>query len=241
MIKKNYLFLPMIMLIFCFSLNAKSEKASLFNKTTFGIGYDLAISPKVSRFIATDDFSPLTRLDRLSLSIMYPYYRFLAVGASFDYTYILSNKDKDVRLSLSKQPAKISSQFLGVSAHIRPQWPIAFANTDLIFYLDSQLGLHTTSAITFGTQPLANYEFKNTNKMPTPFPLAFEVTPKIGVEIFAWRFVGLDLAFGYRTLWIVHPMVNFPDPVAGLPEEERKAVWNDVTSAFVQAAIKFAF
>jgi hypothetical protein len=220
----------------------ENDRNLLPNKTLFGVGYDVALAPKISRYLGPGDSSALKGLHRVSLDILYPYYRFLAVGAAFDYTYIQSNKDKNVRLSISPEPGKITTQFLGISARIRPQYPIHFSHTDLIFYTEAQLGLNTSSPIAFGTQPLANYTYDNTSNIPSPFPLAFEATPKVGLQVFAYQFFAVDVAFGFRTMWVVHPMVSPPKKLAeGLAKDSRKAIWNDVSAMFLQAGLKFAF
>lgn len=71
----------------------------------------------------------------------------------------------------------------------------------------------------------------------------FETTPKIGIALFAWDFVGIEAAFGYRILWVVHPLVSISkDRVQeGMKKDTRGAVVYDLTSPFIQIGAKIAF
>jgi hypothetical protein len=225
------------------ALSSRAEEAALLNKSIFGASYDIAFSPQVGRHVVDGGPIKLRQFYRGSLEIMYPYFRYLALGVSIDYTLAISPNDNDPNLSFSKESAKIKSTFLGATANIRPQLPFAWDNTDLILYSQAQLGFGTSSPIAFGTQPLSDYSHKNTSNMPSPFPLMFETTPKIGLQLFGWRFIGVDLAFGYRILWVVHPMVSIPKSKLkeGMSKDSRSAIWYDVSSLFLQAGLKFAF
>jgi hypothetical protein len=234
-------------LLFCGSLckfgAAQTREAPLTDKAVFGIGYDIAIMPRVARFVGEGGPLKLNQLHRGFLEVMYPLHRYLMIGVSIDYTLIMSPRDNDPNLNFSKESAKIKSTFLGATAHIRPQLPLAFTHVDLVLYCEAQLGIGTSSPIAFGTEPLSEYKFTGTNNMPTPFPLMFETTPKIGLELFGWRFVGIDAALGFRTMWVVHPMVSVPAGrrKEGMPTDTRSAIWYDVTAPFVQVGLKFAF
>lgn len=238
----RYLLVVVITCASC-STTASIEEVALINKPLFGLAYDIGLAPKVDRFLHTGKTSTLPQLHRGSLEVSYPYFRYLSLGLSIDYTLAISAKDGDPRLDVSKTSKKISSTYLGVSGRIRPQLPITLGNWDLILYTEAQLGLGTSSPIAFGTQPLSDYQYKNTSNIPSPFPLMFETTPKIGIQIFGWRFIGLDVAFGLRTLWVVHPMVSIPaeNMQEGISKDQRGAIWYDVTAPFIQAGLKFAF
>jgi hypothetical protein len=230
--------------MFC-GINSNAERvlAPLTDKSVFGVGYDIAIMPKVARFVGDGGPLPLNQLIRAYLEVTYPVRPWMAIGVSIDYTLAMSPRDNNPELNFSREPAKIKSTFLGATAHIRPQWPIEFKNFDLIFYTEAQLGIGTSSPIAFGTEPLSEFEFKGTRNIPTPFPLMFETTPKLGVQLFGWRFIGLDAAAGFRTMWVVHPMVMVPSKKLkeDLPTDERSAIWYDITSPFVQIGLRFAF
>lgn len=233
--------ITLLVLLLSLSASAEINEVSLIKKTIFGISYDIGMSPKVDAILHQS--SALSSLHRASLEYYYPLYQYLNIGVSIDYTLAKSPKTGDARLDVGKSSSKISSTFLGVSPRIRPQLPINCTNFDLILYSEAQLGLGTSSPIAFGTQPLSDYTYENTSNFPTPFPLMLETTPKIGVAIFGWQFLGLDLAFGYRSLWIVHPMVSLPEDSLkdGMTKDKRKAIWYDVTSTFIQLGIKMAF
>lgn len=229
-------------LLWSFAISADVIEAPLLNRSTLGVSYDVAFLPSVSR-AAGGRTSSLNQLHRGSLEVMYPYFDYLALGVSIDYTLAVSPKETNPILNFSKEKARLKSTFLSLTGHIRPQYPIAFENVDVILYTEAQLGIGTSSPIAFGTEALNDYEFNNTTKIPTPFPLMFETTPKIGMQIYGWRFIGLDVAFGYRTMWVLHPMVNIPSKelTADMTKESRSAIFYDVSSLFLQAGIKFAF
>ncbi len=232
----------MLTLCLSLSLHAKVEDAPLLNRSTLGLSYDVAFMPSVSR-MAGGQTSSLNQLHRGSLEVMYPYFRYLALGVSLDYTLAISPKFTNPMLNFSKETARLKSTFIGLTGHIRPQLPFAFSSWDLILYTEGQIGIGTSTPIAFGTEALSDYEYSNTNKIPTPFPVMFETTPKIGLQIFAWRFIGVDVAVGYRMMWIVHPMVSIPqkDVKDTMTEETRSAIAYDVSSLFLQAGLKFAF
>lgn len=223
------------------ALFAQEERAELFEKSLFKIAYDFHWHQKVARFIGPDDAEDLKKIYRASLGFYYPFHRFFQLGISLDYTILLSHREKNLSLSLIKEKAKISTQVLGLTTHLKPQLPFSWSRWDGIVYFDAGLGLGTTNPISFGTQPIANFEYKGTRTMPTPFPLAFESTPKIGVQGFVGRFLGFEVASGYRMLWILHPMVSVPNPDSNGPTTDKKVVWYDVTAPFIEASVNFAF
>jgi hypothetical protein len=222
---------------------ANVEEIPLVDKPLFGLAYDFAPTSTVDRFLHHDKKSDLLQLHRASLELSYPYFHYLQLGFSLDYTLARSPKKSDPRLDISRASTKISSTFLSISARIRPQFPVTFGNWDLILYMEAQPGVGTSSPITFGTHPLSDYQYKETSNFPTIFPLMFETTPKIGAQIFGWRFIGLELACGFRIMWIVHPMVSVQQDrlKESRPPDKRKAIWYDVTAPFIQAGVKFAF
>lgn len=223
-------------------LYAAVDEAPLLNRSTLGLNYDIAFRPTVSR-MAGGEQSSLNQLHRASLEVMYPYFRYFALGVSLDYTLAVSPKFTNPNLNFSKETTRLKSTFLGVSGHVRPQLPFSFGNWDMILYAEAQLGLGTSSPITFGTEALSDYQYDNTKTIPTPFPLMFETTPKIGMQLFGWRFIGVDFACGYRMMWVVHPMVSIPHNRQNetMSTSSRSAVFYDVSSFFLQAGLKFAF
>lgn len=240
---KNLSLTLLLCSLFSIMLDAESVQAPLTDKAVFGMGYDIAIKPRVGRIVGDGGTLPLNQLHRGYLEVMYPIHRYFMFGVSIDYTLAMSPRDNDPQLNVSKESKKISSTFLGATAHLRPQLPFSIGMFDVVLYTEAQLGIGTSSPIAFGTEPLSEYEFKDTSNMPSPFPLMFETTPKVGVTIFGWRFIGLDAAFGFRTMWIVHPMVSVPSSrgQTGKPKDSRGAIWYDVTAPFVQLGLKFAF
>lgn len=233
-----------IAIAFCsFVARAEQRMVLVEEKPLFGMSYDIAFKPSVDKILHADKASELNALHRASLVYFYPYNCYLSVGFSIDYTLALSPKQGDPRLDVSRASSKISSTFLGVSPRIRPQIPFTLGQFDGAVYVEAQLGLATSSPIAFGTQPLSDYTYQGHSTFPTPFPLMFETTPKIGVEIFAWHLVGIDVACGYRSLWVVHPMVSVSSEriTPGMEKDSRKAIWYDVIAPFVQVGINMAF
>jgi|GEM_PF-2536354 len=224
-------------------VNANVLEVPISDKPLFGLAYDIAIIPAVDRILHSGSKSDLVGLYRASLEFSYPYFHNLAFGVSLDYTLARSANDGDPRLDVSRASSKVSSTYLGITTRIRPQIPIVLGNWDLILYAEAQIGFGTSSPLAFGTQPLSDYRYEGTRNFPTPFPLMFETTPKVGVQVFGWRFFGIDVACGFRTLWIVHPMVavRSSEYRESMPSDDRKAICYDITAPFLQAGLKFAF
>lgn len=235
-------------IFFCFSilkvsfLFAGIKQVPAIDKPSFGLNYDISMKPYVDKMLYRFSESELNSLQRGSLYFLYPYNRYFSLGASLDFTRIESKYNRDPNLDLTKNESKIAPIFLGFSALIRPQVPLFISsNFEILLFQENQLGLSSVSPITFGTQPITErYVFLGTSNIPTPFPIMFETTPKIGLQIFGWSFVGFDVAFGYRMLWIIQPLVN-SGRANNEQKDDRKAIYYDVTSPFIQAGLKFAF
>lgn len=222
---------------------AESKKIPAIDKPIFSVNYDVSFNPYVDKFLYSFSKSKLSSLHRGSISFLYPYFRYLNLGASLDFTIIKSTYNRDPRLDLSKDNSKIAPLFLGFSLLVRPQLPI-FVSSDfeILLFQENQLGIGSVSPITFGTQPLTErYVFLSTSNIPTPFPLIFETTPKLGLQFFGWGFFGFDVSLGYRMLWIMHPLVNSGRASQDTPKDDRGTVYYDVTSLFMQTSFKFAF
>lgn len=222
---------------------ANSTHVAAIDKPTFGVNYDVAMSAHVDQILYNSSKSKLNQMYRGGLSFLYPFYRYLSLGASLDFTMMESFFDRDPRLDLSKSNSKIAPIFLSFSSLIRPQLPLlVMDNLEVLLYSEAQIGIGSVSPITFGTQPLTQrYTYLDSKDIPTPFPLFLETTPKAGLQIFGWQFVGVDVSFGYRMLWVMHPLVT-PNQAKGkgLKPDSRGTVYYDVVSPFIQAGIKFA-
>ncbi len=210
------------------------------NKSRAGLHYSLATTKDVSRIIG-GELIKLEGLYRGGLAVEIPYNRFLVFGFSFDYTLANSPIYGDKRLNKNNDIKKISTTLLGLSAIIKPQIPFETSMGDIHLYSSFEGGGGGSTPITFGTQALSHYDHdKNpSGRFPSPFPLYLETSAKLGLEYFFSELVGLDVGFGYRVLWMVHPMVK--------PERYRQepspypALWYDVSSLFAFASLKLAF
>ena len=223
-------------------LSASIKHVPAIDKPSFSLSYDISMKPYVDKILYNFSQSELNALQRGSLSFLYPYNKYFSLGVSLDFTRIESRYNRDPNLDLTKSESKIAPIFLGFSALVRPQVPLFISSEfEILLFQENQLGLGSVSPITFGTQPITErYVFLNTSNIPTPFPIMFETTPKIGLQIFGWSFLGFDVAFGYRMLWIIQPLVN-SGRGNHKEKDDRKAMYYDVTSAFIQAGLKFAF
>ncbi len=231
-----------ISVLICSFLQAQTEVVPLADKSRFGLGYDLELKPEFGRFIG-EGHDSLKGLHRGFLSVEFPLNHYWLAGVALDYTGIISKKNKNPNLSISRDSSRLISHFLGASGKVSPQWPITFNNLDLILYGEFQAGIGTSSPIFFGTQPLSNYAYNDTSNIPSPFPLYLETSSKLGLQLFSWRFFGIDLAYGYRVLWIVHPMVSIEEKniKPNMIKDSRSAVWYDVSYMFLELGIKCAF
>lgn len=223
-------------------LSKEQELAPIYNKSRFGLGYNLGLTPQVGKIVGKGK-NNLSGLHRGYFMVDFPFNPYFSWGASIDYTLALSHNNKDPNLSISKDSSRLITHFLGISSKLKPQWPISFHNFDIIFYTELQTGLGTSSPIFFGTQPLSDYEYKNTSNIPSPFPLYLESTPKIGWQLFGLKFLAIDLGFGYRILWVVHPMVKIDSKriMPNMKKDSNGALWYDISSMFIDFSLHFAF
>lgn len=228
------------MLIFFSILSTKSH-ANLYLKSRGGLDYSLAIKPVVSRFAGGETIS-LNHFHRASSIAEIPYNPYLFFGFGLDYTLLISSRDGDPRLTLMQEIKKISTTMLGVHGLVKPQYPIKLSIGDLSLYTAINGGFGVSTPITFGTQPLSDFQMRQTSNFPSPFPLYLESTAQAGIEFYISEFFGLDLGIGYRVLWIAHPFVKIPNPSQdSLPLDKRKALWYDVSSLFINFGVKMTF
>ena len=118
---------------------------------------------------------------------------------------------------------------------------MAVGKSDIILYASLTSGIGASTPITFGTQPLSDYKFKDTSTFPTPFPIYFESSPSIGVDVFFFSLVGVGLGAGYRILWVMHPMVGVKNKQPDMKKADESVIWYDITSFYTMITLKLAF
>jgi hypothetical protein len=212
----------------------------LYDKSRAGIFYSAAMIPRVSTFISPDKVLDLSQLHRAGIVVEIPYNRYITYGFSFDYTLAISKKYEDVRITSSVEKRKISTTFLGLSGLVKPTIPVPVPFGDLNAFLSLQGGFGSSSPITAGTQPLSSFSYEGNTTFPSPFPLYLETSAHAGFDYFIFEFFGIDLGFGFRTLWVVHPIVRLPGKANDNPDK-RSSLWYDITSMFVNVSLKLVF
>lgn len=220
--------------------NPKIAWSTFYEKSRAGLHYSAAIMPTVSTFISSGNKIRLAQLHRAGIAVEIPYNRYLNFGFSFDYTLAISPEYENEKYTMALDKRRISSTLLGISGFVKPTLPIPFPFGDLISYLSVEGGFGSSSPIMAGAQPLSDFRYEDKTTIPSPFPLYLEATAKVGIEYFINEFLGADVGFGYRTLWLVHPMVNAPGVTNDTPDS-RSALWYDVTSFYVFASLKIVF
>lgn len=230
-----------LLFFFLLSMNIHhNTHGALYDKSRAGIFYSAAIMPRVSTFISSDKVIKLAHFHRAGMIVEVPYNKYISYGFSFDYTQAISQQFEDPRITNSIEKRKISTTFLGISGLVKPTIPVPVPYGDLIGYFSFQGGFGSSSPITAGTQPLSDFHYKGNTTFPSPFPLYLESSAQAGFDYFISEFFGIDLGFGFRALWVVHPMVHLPGKANDNPDG-RSSLWYDITNMFVNISLKLVF
>jgi hypothetical protein len=131
-----------------------------------------------------------------------------------------------------------------IGGKIKPTLPFSFSFMDLILFASLDAGFGGVPALFFGSHNLSrDDDYVEYSKFPSPFPIVFNTTPKVGVEFFFSELFGVELSAGYRALWFIHPMVSkeilFADVTKGAPD--KKVVTYDLTALSAGISLKMAF
>ncbi len=215
--------------------------ASIHDKSRAGIYYDFSFNPKVAMISDPGNQSKHKSLHFAGAVVDVPYNQYLTFGFSLDL-FSTTSFLRDNPLMLGSY-GDIGAMGGIISGKIRPQFPINFSFGDLLLFVAFDGGVGGTPALVFGSHNLSrDDDYKKNSKFPTPFPIVFNTAAKIGAEFYFSELIGIELAGGFRSLWFIHPMVNWVAGSSGKKGPPNKSVVAyDLSSFFAGASLKMAF